>query len=54
MSDTWLTVVPEAAPRYKTLEPGLMYMFPTPPMMAAANFDRNGFQARYSILSSPS
>lgn len=24
MSETWLTVVPEAAPKYKTLEPGFM------------------------------
>ena len=54
MSDTWLTVVPEAAPRYSTLLPGLIWMASTPPKMAAANLDRNGFQARYSNLISPS
>ena len=54
MSDTWLTVVPLAAPRYKTLEPGFMWILSTPPRIAAANFERNGFQARYSNLFSPS
>ena len=29
-SDTWLTVVPDAAPRYKTLAPGFMCMLSTP------------------------
>lgn len=54
MSETWETVVPEAAPRYSTLHPGLMWIWSTPPRMAAASLERKGFQARYSILSSPS
>lgn len=54
MSETWDTVVPEAAPRYMTLAPGLMWIWSTPPKMAAASLERNGFQALYSILVSPS
>ena len=38
MSDTWETDVPAAAPRYRTLEPGLIHMLSTPPRMAAATF----------------
>ena len=30
MSATWETVVPEAAPRYSTLEPGPIQMWSTP------------------------
>ena len=52
-SDTWLTVVPDAAPRYNTLLPGFMCMLSTPPRIAAANLDRKGFHALYSILVSP-
>lgn len=54
MSDTWDTVVPDAAPRYMTFEPGLMWIWSTPPKMAAASFDRKGFHALYSIFVSPS
>lgn len=54
MSETWDTVVPEAAPRYMTFAPGLMWIWSTPPKMAAASLERNGFQALYSILVSPS
>ena len=44
-------MVPEAAPRYRTLAPGLMWIFSTPPRMAAASLERNGFQTRYSTFS---
>jgi hypothetical protein len=54
ISETWDTVVPEAAPRYKTLDPGFIQMFSTPPTMAAASLDLKGFHALYSILFSPS
>lgn len=54
MSDTCDTVVPFAAPRYNTLQPGGMWMLPTPPTIAAANLDRKGFHTRYSIFSVPS
>lgn len=54
MSDTWLTVVPEAAPRYMTLLPGLMWISATPPKMAAASLDLKGFHDLYSFLISPS
>ena len=40
MSDTWETVVPDAAPKYNTFEPGLMKMSSTPPITAAAIFER--------------
>lgn len=50
-SETCDTVVPEAAPRYNTFEPGGMYMLSIPPRIAAANFDRKGFHTRYSIFS---
>lgn len=49
-SDTWDTVVPEAAPRYKTFEPGPIQMFSTPPTIAAASLERKGFQTRYSTF----
>jgi hypothetical protein len=51
-SDTWETVVPEAAPKYKTLAPGLIQMFSIPPTTAAAIFDLKGFQTRYSTFPS--
>lgn len=54
ISETWDTVVPEAAPRYMTFAPGLMWIWSTPPKMAAASLERKGFQALYSILVSPS
>lgn len=54
MSETCDTVVPEAAPRYMTFTPGLIWIWSTPPRMAAASFERNGFQALYSIFVSPS
>lgn len=31
--------------------PGGMWILSTPPKTAAANFERNGFQTRYSIFS---
>ncbi|KAM7336038.1 hypothetical protein ACRRTK_004531 [Alexandromys fortis] len=31
-----------------------MWIWSTPPRIAAASLERKGFQARYSILSSPS
>ena len=39
MSETWLTEVPDAAPRYRTLAPGLMWMLSTPASTEAASFD---------------
>ena len=36
MSETWDTLVPEAAPRYSTLAAGLMWMLSTPAITAAA------------------
>lgn len=55
MSETWDTVVPDAAPRYSTLAPGLIWILSTPPTMAAASLLLKGFHTRYSILpSSPS
>lgn len=54
MSETWDTVVPEAAPRYMTFAPGLIYIWSTPPKIAAASLERNGFQVLYSIFVSPS
>src|ERR1700735_1665636 len=50
MSATWLTLVPEAAPRYNSFAPGWMYTLSIPPRIPAANLERKGFQTRYSIL----
>mmetsp|Transcript_16769 Transcript_16769/g.29378 ORF Transcript_16769/g.29378 Transcript_16769/m.29378 type:complete len:231 (-) Transcript_16769:54-746(-) len=50
-SATCDTVVPDAAPRYNTLAPGRMQGFSTPPIIAAAILDRNGFHTRYSTFS---
>eukprot|EP00816_Leptocylindrus_hargravesii_P011418 CAMPEP_0196805354 /NCGR_PEP_ID=MMETSP1362-20130617/5129_1 /TAXON_ID=163516 /ORGANISM="Leptocylindrus danicus, Strain CCMP1856" /LENGTH=172 /DNA_ID=CAMNT_0042178233 /DNA_START=516 /DNA_END=1034 /DNA_ORIENTATION=- len=50
MSLTWDTLVPAAAPKYSTFEPGFIQMLSTPPKTAAANLDRNGFHTRYSNL----
>ena len=52
MSDTWLTVVPEAAPKYKTFVPGFMLRLSIPPRIAAPIFDLKGFHTRYSVLDS--
>ena len=49
-SETWDTLVPDAAPKYKTLLPGGMWILSTPPKTAAANLDLKGFQTRYSIF----
>lgn len=49
-SETCETVVPEAAPIYKTLLPGFMCTFLIPPKIAAANLLLNGFHALYSIF----
>ena len=46
MSDTWETDVPAAAPRYRTLEPGLIQMLSTPPRMAAATVYSINIQIR--------
>jgi hypothetical protein len=54
ISETCETEVPEAAPKYKTFEPGLIQISSIPPATAAASFDENGFQTRYSILPSAS
>jgi len=43
---------PEAAPRYSTLAPGLMWMLSTPARMEAASLERKGFHTRYSICRS--
>jgi len=51
MSDTWETLVPEAAPRYRTLPPGLMWMLSTPAKTDAASFDLKGFHTLYSVFS---
>ena len=51
MSETCETVVPDAAPRYSTLDPGFMCILSTPPNIAAASLLRNGFHTRYSIFS---
>src|SRR5689334_8827395 len=48
------TVVPDAAPRYNSLQPGLMKIFSTPATMAAATLERKGFHTRYSTLPSVS
>lgn len=50
ISDTWDTLVPEAAPKYKTFEPGLMWILSTPDKIEAASFDLKGFQILYSIF----
>ena len=50
MSATWLTEVPEAAPRYRTLLPGRMKISSRPPRMPAASLLRKGFQTLYSVL----
>ena len=51
----WETVVPDAAPKYSTLEPGFIWVLSTPPKMAAASLLLKGFHTRYSVLpSSPS
>merc|ERR1719215_2528391 len=50
MSLTWDTLVPAAAPKYSTFEPGLIQMLSTPPRTAAAILDRKGFHTRYSNL----
>ena len=39
MSETWDTLVPDAAPRYNTFAPGLMWMLSTPASTEAASFD---------------
>ena len=52
ISETCDTVVPEAAPRYKTLLPGFIQMFSTPPRIAAANFDRNGREEFVNVCKS--
>lgn len=49
-SETWETVVPFAAPRYKTLAPGFMYILLTPLTIQAHNFDLNAFQTLYSVF----
>ena len=41
MSDTCDTEVPAAAPRYRTLDPGLIQILSTPPKTAAATGVRN-------------
>ncbi|CAL4242805.1 unnamed protein product, partial [Meganyctiphanes norvegica] len=51
ISDTCDTVVPLAAPKYRTLHPGGMWIFATPPTTEAANLERNGFHTLYSIFS---
>jgi len=51
MSETWETLVPEAAPRYSTLPPGLMWMLSTPAKTDAASFDLKGFHTLYSVFS---
>lgn len=51
MSDTWETLVPEAAPRYSTLPPGLMWMLSTPASTEAASLDLKGFHTLYSVFS---
>uniref|UniRef100_A0A2M4CA94 Putative secreted protein n=1 Tax=Anopheles marajoara TaxID=58244 RepID=A0A2M4CA94_9DIPT len=50
-SETCETVVPEAAPRYSTFDPGGIWILSTPPSTAAASFERNGFHTLYSFLS---
>ena len=50
MSETCETVVPEAAPRYRTLLPGFIWILSIPPKMAAASLERNGFHTLYSTL----
>lgn len=50
ISATWLTLVPLAAPRYRTLAPGLIKISSSPPNTPAANLLRNGFQTRYSVF----
>ncbi|KAG5458931.1 MAG: hypothetical protein BJ554DRAFT_759 [Olpidium bornovanus] len=50
MSATCETVVPAAAPRYRTFFPGAMWMWSTPPRIPAASLLRNGFHTRYSVL----
>lgn len=55
MSETCETLVPDAAPRYRTFALGLMWMLSMPASMEAASFDRKGFHILYSIfLDSPS
>ena len=55
ISAMWETVVPDAAPKYSTLEPGFIWILSTPPKMAAASLLLKGFHTRYSVLpSSPS
>ena len=50
MSETCETLVPDAAPKYRTFKPGLMWMLSTPERMDAASLDRKGFQILYSIF----
>jgi hypothetical protein len=50
MSETCETDVPDAAPKYSTLQPGLICILSTPANMAAANLLRKGFQTRYSTF----
>ena len=50
ISATWLTLVPLAAPKYRTLWPGLIKISSNPPNTPAANLLRNGFQTRYSVF----
>lgn len=39
MSETWETVVPDAAPKYRTLDPGTMAVWEMPPKTDAAILD---------------
>ncbi|KAE9532299.1 hypothetical protein AGLY_009922 [Aphis glycines] len=50
-NSTAYTIVPLAAPKYNTFDPGGIWISSIPPNIAAANFDLNGFHTRYSILS---
>ena len=56
MSETWLTEVPDAAPRYRTLAPGLMWMLSTPASTEAASFDLEAptliFAAQLGLIAS--
>jgi len=48
MSETWLGVVPEAAPKYKTFVPNSMGTFWRPLIIAPANLLLNASQTLYS------
>lgn len=43
--------VPDAAPRYNNLHPGVIGTCSSPDRIPAANFDLNGFHTLYSIFS---